>query len=256
MTAGRDGSHPITLTGRGFAPNSSVRFALYATPASGQADAGASAGGVRIDLLGTPTVGPDGTVRLQTTVPAEHDAVDAFAYLARGVGPDATVRSLVLWANDPGAPGSPADPVIPPDLTTPTPTPTLPDLTTPVTPAAPVTVQVRNPVPSRRVGSAAAVGGLATTGVPVAPIVVSGVLLLVAGAIVRRAGRPARLLPQTVICGPGGRLPAPVRPPPPGPGCPRRHHPGSATADRPSGRARAGTRGSRTPPGRSCCSWA
>ncbi|WP_203845278.1 beta strand repeat-containing protein [Dactylosporangium siamense] len=182
---------PITLTGRGFAPNSSVRFALYATPASGRADAGASGSGVRIDLLGTPTVGPDGTVRLQTTVPAAHDAVEAFAYLARGVGPDDTVRSLVLWANVPSTPANPTDPVTPPDPTAPT--PTSPDLTTPVTPVtSPATVPVRGPAPSRRAGSAGGAGGLATTGVPVAPIVLSGLLLLVAGALVRRAGSSRR----------------------------------------------------------------
>ncbi|MEU0560780.1 fibronectin type III domain-containing protein [Dactylosporangium sp. NPDC006015] len=149
---------PITLDGGGFAPNSSVRFAAYTS--------GGAADDVRVDLLGTPTATTDGTAVVAT-------AGMRLAFLARGVAPDGTVRSLLLWADLPGSA---------PDIG-PLPGPEPEPVTAPVT-GGPGTGPAAAP-PVRR----ARTGGLATTGPPVGSSLVTGLLLLFAGVALRRVAR-------------------------------------------------------------------
>ncbi|MER7008038.1 fibronectin type III domain-containing protein, partial [Dactylosporangium sp. NPDC000555] len=191
---------PITLIGHGFAPNSSVRFGAYSTGATATNSAsvasvddatddaiGAPAAGVRLDILGTPTVDTGGTVVLDTTAPMIENSGEELAFVAQGVAPDGSTRLLVLWARRIGTPAPPAVP--------------------PVTPTDPITGPVTSPVVSpvtdpsdrprtphrteRRGAGGPASDSLAATGPPVTHLALVGVLLLLAGLATAQLGGDA-----------------------------------------------------------------
>ncbi|WP_271190411.1 fibronectin type III domain-containing protein, partial [Dactylosporangium matsuzakiense] len=101
----------VTLLASGFAPNSSVRFAMFTTKGSADQhptadadvkkrddDASAQAAGgpvVSVDVLGTPTVAADGTASTWTQIPPDFTGDDV-DFVAEGVAPDGSIRTLVL----------------------------------------------------------------------------------------------------------------------------------------------------------------
>ncbi|MER7278454.1 fibronectin type III domain-containing protein [Dactylosporangium sp. NPDC000244] len=183
---------PITLTATGFAPNSSVRFASYVT--SGSADGNptsdadvhkrpiglsalAAAGGptVTVAVLGTPTVGNDGTASLTTSAPITMSA-DDLDFVAEGVAPDGSIRTLVLEVQPLAADSA---------------TPTTPVVVPPVAqPASPVTTPVRHGTGSTgTTSSGTGSGTLAATGAPIGTLALVGLLLMLLGGAASLAGR-------------------------------------------------------------------
>ncbi|WP_433046989.1 fibronectin type III domain-containing protein [Dactylosporangium sp. CS-033363] len=171
---------PITLTASGFAPNSSVRFGAYVTSGEAdqhpidsadvhkRADLGTSTPPtVQVVVLGTLTVDTDGSVDLPTAAPSTLG--DDLDFVAQGVAPDGSIRTLVLDTTPLGG-------------------------TTPTTPTTPVTTPVQTPVqtPVRHGTGSTSSGTLATTGDPVASMALGGVLLLLLGGLACLAGRRRR----------------------------------------------------------------